>query len=268
MHALTFVSLMAPNADPLYQSLAAYLARCLARPVRFLGEVDWQERQRLLIHGDADFGVMCGAPYVRYQAVPAPPLALLAAPVMRHPRYGNQPVYFSDVISRADAPVRSFADLRGKTWVYNEPNSYSGYYVVCAHLADLGEDARYFGKTIASGSHEQSLGMVRTGAADASAIDSVVLERALEVSPELAAELRIIHTLGPSPIPPLVVHADRPRSLRHALREALLRMHQTHEGQHVLANSPISHFVSVDDAAYDPIRRRLDRASAVRLVLP
>ena len=267
MHELTFVSLMAPNADTLYQALTVYLSRCLDQPVRFWSEGDWQARQRLLVQGQADLGAMCGAPYVQYRQAPSPPLALLAAPVMRHARYGNQPIYFSDVIARANGPVRAFADLRGKTWVYNEPNSYSGYHAVCAHLADLGEDRRYFGKVCASGSHEQSLWMVRSGAADATAIDSLVLERALELSPDLAAELRIIQTLGPSPIPPLVVRADLPGSLRRALRAALLRMHETHEGQRALAHSPIAQFVHVNDAAYDPIRRRLDRASTVRLAL-
>jgi phosphonate transport system substrate-binding protein len=268
MQALTFASLMAPNADLFYRALAAYLARCLDHPVRFLGEIGWQERQRLLLQGQVDLGAMCGAPYVRQQEASSPPLDLLAAPVMRHPRYSNQPVYFSDIVVRADATVRTFADLCGKTWVYNEPNSYSGYYVVCAHLADLGADARYFDKVLASGSHEHSLEMVRSGAADATAIDSIVLERALELSPDLASELRSIDTLGPSPVPPLVVRADLPSTLRDALRAALLGMPETHAGQQVLANSPISHFVDIVDAAYDPIRQQLARASAVRLALP
>jgi len=62
-----------------------------------------------------------------------PPVELLAAPVLEGERYRDQPIYFSDVIVARRNPARSFADLRGASWSYNDPDSHSGYGVVLYH---------------------------------------------------------------------------------------------------------------------------------------
>ena len=65
-------------------------------------------------------------------------LELLAAPVLDGPRYEQQPVYFSDVIVRADSPYHTLEDLAGETWAYNEESSHSGYNLVYASLLERG----------------------------------------------------------------------------------------------------------------------------------
>jgi phosphonate transport system substrate-binding protein len=121
-----------------------------------------------------------------------PPIELLAAPVLRGARYGGRPVYFSNVILRRDSRFRTFADLRGARWAYNEPNSHSGFGVVRYHLARLGEMSGYLGRVIKTGWHEGSIQLVAAGTADASAIDSQVLAVALREHPHLARWLRVI----------------------------------------------------------------------------
>jgi phosphonate transport system substrate-binding protein len=174
-------------------------------------------------------------------------------------------VYFSDVLALSTSSFQSFADLRGATWAYNEPGSHSGYNVARAHLATLGETAGYFGRAIQSGAHQTSLQLLLEGAIDATAIDSTVLETELQAHPEIEARIRVVTTLGPSPIPPWVVLRSVPQELRTALRTLLLQMHTDPRGRALLAGARIARFEGVDDQAYDPIRRMDRQAVQVRL---
>ncbi len=251
--ALTLATCQAGNTVPISRAIAGYLSQRLARPVRFLDGLDWREAYAALASGRIDIGWICGRPYVDLLAAGGP-LALLAAPVMAGARYGGRPIYFSDVVVRRDSPFQRFADLRGASWAYNEPGSQSGYHVTRYHLARLGETGQYFGRIVASGGHVRSLAMILAGQIDASAIDSTVLEWQLARDPALAGRFRVVETLGPSPIPPLVVAGERGLALREQLRAALLALPETVEGQAFLALGGLSRFAAVNDSDYDAIR--------------
>src|SRR5262249_17484921 len=136
---LTLASYLAENARDVHEAIAAYLATRLAEPAGPLAGVEWPERLRLLDAGRVDVGFLCGWPYAQRADKPDPPIQLLAAPVMAAARYGGRPVYFTDVVVRRDSPARTFADLRGRSYAYNEPGSHSGYNVPRDHLLGLGE---------------------------------------------------------------------------------------------------------------------------------
>ena len=263
---LRLVSLMAPNADPTYAAIAEYLAQHTDLLVEWRGDAPWTERQQWVEQGEAEIVFMCGAPYVRNVERRRYALDVLVAPVMRAERYRRRPVYFSDVVVPAASPVQTFADLRGARWVYNEPQSYSGYHVVCAYLAMQGAAGDFFGRSLESGSHQASLRMLLAGAGDAAAIDSIVLEREYQQDPTLADELRVITTLGPSPIPPVVCAGHVPADVRRTLRECFVKMHRDRTGQQILHDGLLDRFVPTADAAYDGIREQLKRGSAVQLV--
>jgi phosphonate transport system substrate-binding protein len=171
-------------------------------------------------------------------------------------------VYFTDVIVRCDDPARTFADLRGRVWAYNDEGSHSGYNVVRHHLLALGETGGYFGRVVASGSHQNSIRKVLDREIDASGIDSTVLETEMARRPELEADLRTIATIGPSPIPPVVVARRLDPTLKARLRDLFLGMSVDPEGRAVLAEGRMAGFVPVRDADYDPIREMARRAAA------
>src|SRR4029079_3392753 len=121
------------------------------------------------------------------------------------------------------SPQRSFADLRGASWAYNEPYSHSGYMTVLHHLATLGEDLGYFSRMVEAGFHETAIRMVADGRVDAAAIDSQVLDIELREHPGLAAAVRRIASIGPSTIQPVVVSRSRLTDAeRDVVRRALL----------------------------------------------
>ena len=260
-HIITIVSLLSDNARPTCQRIADYLSAHAGVRATLVTGMPWQAQQQLLDQGKAEVGFICGLPYVRK----VERFELLAAPVMRAPRYQGRPVYFSDVIVRHDSPFRSFADLRGATWAYNEPGSFSGCVGPLAHLAALGEKSGYFGRAVESGAHLRSLELIAEGTVDASAIDTTVMELELRRRPELAAQFRVVDTIGPSPIPPVVIARGVAPEIKRRLRDALLHMHEDREGQVILSDGMLARFVAVHDADYDDIRRKALSAEEVSL---
>ncbi len=265
METLKITSIQSPNADFFPRTVAEYLSERLGLPIDFVSDPPWSDRERMLDAGEVQAGWICGLPYVRKVARLQPQIELLAAPVMRAPRYQNHPVYFSDVTVHRDSPFRSFLDLRGASWAYNEPNSHSGYNLTCYQLAKMGENGEFFGEVIAAGAHLTALDLILARRVDASAIDSTVLELAIAEDPRIARSIRTVATWGPSPIPPWVVRVDVDTGLRTALREALLSMHRDPRASDLLARAQVARFVAVTDADYDPIREMARLAERVSL---
>lgn len=260
---LRFTSIQSPNADYICRAITRYAAAELGVPAEFVDDISWQQREQRLDEGRIQVGWICGLPYVWKAAQDKPPVQLLAAPVMQHPRYQKRPIYFSDVVVRADCRYLAFGDLRGACWAYNEPHSHSGYNVTRYHLATLGATAGYFGQVVEAGSHLRALSMVLDGRVDASAIDSTVLELELQSHPELQGQIRIVETLGPSPIPPWVVSSSVSPHLREAIRQVFLQMHRHPRGQRILSDGQMERFVKVEDSDYDAIREMARLAKEV-----
>ena len=120
---------------------------------------------------------------------------------------------------------------------------------------------------VESGAHQRSLRMIVDGEIEASAIDSTVLEAELERHPQLALDIKVIDTLGPSPMPPWVMLKTLPRNLRDDIRAALLEMHAEADGAAILASWRIARFVGATHADYDSLRRMAGAAANVRLAL-
>lgn len=253
---------MAPNADAMCQAMASLLERELAIAVHWIDAVPWYERERMLDAGDIDLCWICGLPYVE-KAQRGAAIGACAAPVMQHPRYGDQAVYFSDVVVRADSDIRGFADLQGKSWAYNEPRSHSGFNLVRCHLATQGLQWSFFDEVVAAGSHQGALEMVLAGAVAGAAIDSTVLEAELRHRTELAERIRVVSTLGPSPSPPWVLSMRMPSRLRARLTDFLTSLHRLPAGTAVLNSWGVDRLQAVDAAFYEPIRHMARIAIAV-----
>jgi phosphonate transport system substrate-binding protein len=258
---LVFATYLAPNIRPVYEHIAASVAAELGRPARLItGESFGQVRS-----GEVDFAFLCGLPYVRLARETPSPVVLLAAPVLTGPRYHGRPIYFSDVIVRADNDAVAFDDLRGRSWAYNEPDSHSGYLVTLFRLHEMGESKGFFGRSVMTGFHQESIKRVAAGEIDASAIDSQVLAIEMLRHPDLRRQLRVIDALGPSTIQPLVAAGHVPAAVRKDVRDVVLGVGESSRGRAALARGMVSHFEAVDDARYDDIRRMLDAVESVGL---
>jgi phosphonate transport system substrate-binding protein len=242
---------------PLYRFITRYVGERLGCPTKLVVGSSYEQLVR-----EVDLAFVCGLPYVELTRGRDPVVEPIAAPVLQGDRYGGRPIYFSDVIVHRDSPFQSFQDLRGRSWCYNEPHSQSGYGIIRYHLLQIGETNGYFSKVIRTGFHERSLHLVCTGEVDASAIDSQVLAIARRTRPELVSQLRVIDTLGPSSIQPIVAARRLPDRWKTDLRNVLLAMHQDPVAKKWLAHGFVDRFLAVTDADYDDIRHMLAAAEA------
>lgn len=258
MDSLRFGTFLAPNVMPVYQAVADEVERRLGIPTELVVETDYaactEDRDEVCF--------VCSLPYVEFERRGLAPAAPVAAPVLAGARYGGRPVYFSDVIVRRDSPFRSFLDLRGRSWAYNEPLSHSGYGITRYHLVQLGETHGFFGEVVEAGFHEEAIRLVAAGEVDASAVDSQVLAVALRDDPALRESLRVVEALGPSTIQPVAVSRRVPHELREEIRRVLTTMHEDPALRARLALGLVERFVAVGPEDYHDIRRMLAACEA------
>lgn len=257
---------MANNAEPFARAVAQSLGRAIGVPIEFVADCPWPQREQMLYEGEVHVAWLCGLPYVREADRRAPRIELLAAPVMCPARYGAQPFYFTDVLVRRDHRARTLADLHGASLAINEPNSHSGYEVLRHALAEQGLPTGFFAEVIESGAHQRSLEMIESGTVDAAPIDSTVLETEVRARPELATRLRVVATLGPSPMPPWVASTRLAPEVRSRLRRAFLAFGADVQSRQALERADVLSFAVVDDDWYMPIRQMA--LSAARYPLP
>ena len=265
MPDLRLASCMAENSELVCRLVAAYLAARLDLTVEYISGISWQERERRFDRGEIDILWLCGLPYVDKIDSLRANMELLAVPVPAGERYQDQPIYFSDVVVRRESRFESFAQLRAAPWAFNEPRSHSGFNVVRAHLAELGLRHGFFGELVESGAHSASVELILTGRVDGAAIDSTVLEWLLSQRLELARQIRVIETIGPSPIPPWVISKEVPENRRRELRTLLLDMHRETFGRDILDRGRLRRFAAAQDGDYDPIRIMSRKSAEVSL---
>jgi phosphonate transport system substrate-binding protein len=256
---------MAENSEAFCQEVAGYVHDELRIPTEYVTGIPWQERERLFDGSEIEILWLCGLPYVHKADTSESSVEILAVPVRLGRRYRARPIYFSDVVVRADSRFHFFSDLRGASWAYNEPRSHSGFNVVRFHLAELGHERGFFSAVYQSGAHLTSVQMVLSGAVDGAAIDSTVLEWSAAGHKELMDDIRVIHTLGPSPVPPWVISKRVPEKLRGEIRALLIGMERDPVGKTILEGSGVARFAVAQDRDYDPIRLMAARAEQVSL---
>lgn len=256
---------MAENSEGFCRAVASFIENRIRIPTQYVTGIPWQERESLFDGGEIHILWLCGLPYVEKADMAQNKLELLAVPTPCGERYQDRPVYFSDVVVRRDRPFQTFFDLRGASWAYNEPRSHSGFNAVRAYLAGFGERDNCFGAVVESGAHHASLEMVLSGQIDGAAIDSTVLEWLVTERAGLAEEIRVIDTIGPSPMPPWVISRQVPAKLRDDIRTLLLGMHTEPFGRVMLARARLDRFVEAADRDYDPMRVMARKAEQVSL---
>lgn len=243
MQRLRIITYLSPSIPA---ALYELIARDLGEQLGVVAELAFEPRisgplagdDDLFDRGAADVGFLC-APSFRWLNALQRSVELLPLPVPTDARAGGRPVYFADVVVRADSPARTFADLAGARWSFNDRNSKSGWFSMLERIAPRAP-AEFFGELVAAGSHLRSLDLVATGAADAAAIDSNVLR----ANPR--PELRVLESWGPFPIQPAVVRAGLAR--KESIAAALLTMHERHGT--ALAQHGVARFVAGDETAY------------------
>ena len=227
-----------------------YLERHLGRPVKFVQRHSYSEVTRLLLNGDLDSAWICGFPYV----LDADRLQLVAVPTFR-----GEPLYQSYLIVPAsDQVTSSILELEGKTFVYSDPDSNSGYLVPRVTLLRLGRDPEtFFARTFFAWAHHDVIAAVGERLADGGAVDGYVWEMLKEIQPELISRTRVVAKSAKYGFPPLVASEDLPEPDFRALQRVMLQMDQDPLGIALLEELNLDGFILGHQSLYDDIRANL-----------
>jgi len=179
-------------------------------------------------------------------------LDLVATPVSTIPGCKGD-TYSSMVIVRADAKLRTLADLRGASVAFNGTDSQSGVQTLREAVAPLADGKPFFGQGIKSGAHRDSIKAVARGVADCAAIDAVCWAMAQRFEAEAVANLRVIHQTSPAPALPFVTRRGGPVS---AVRAALENAIAAGLGEPLFIHA----FAEPDSSRYDALVKRVETA--------
>lgn len=205
--------------------------------------------------GKADFGWICSTSYVDLATRQDQPTIELAgvAWVPLDEGSGHQPIYFGDVVVRADAPYRNLSDLAGQRVGCNDEVSLSGHYALRLALDEVGVDPDAFAELVFTGGHHRSLDLLLDQTLDAATVDSVVRSSRAAVDPEVDG-LRVLARLGPWPVQPLISRSDLDPEIRRRAVEALVASNEDADMQRQLREAALCCFVPVEADHYAAIR--------------
>jgi ABC-type phosphate/phosphonate transport system substrate-binding protein len=151
--------------------------------------------------GACDIGFLCVPSYRRLAALDPTPIRLVdAAPVPADPRCEGRPVFFVELVVRAEIGCESLRDLDGRVIAGNDTESLSGSVALDEALAHL--DGAVVPKRVYTGSHHASLAALAAGQIDAAVVDSNTL-----IAAGLPAGCVVAEVWGPFPVQPVVVAA-------------------------------------------------------------
>jgi len=239
-----------------YAPLLEYLSQKLERPVERIQRRTYREINDLLRRGEVDLAFVCTSSYLIGKDQFG--LELLVAP-----QVDGQTTYRAKMLVRAASPYDQLEDLRGQVFAFTDPTSFTGRAYPVYLLQQMGETPQtFFSRTFFTYSHDVAIRAVVDGLADGASVDSLVLDFALKREPQLASQIRVIHTSEAFGMPPVVVSPNLRPPLKAELRDLLLNMHLDAQGQAALAALGYERFVLVSDDDYQSAR---DILAQVRL---
>ena len=145
------------------------LSAALGLPVKLYESSDYNGVIQAISSGQVDLAQIAGGGYANVDAQ----AGSLVAPILTPRQAEGETGYYSALVVRADSPIRSLADMKGKSLGYVDFNSTSGYLVPRAKFREQGLDPdTYFGKTSFAGGHTQAVMALANGQFDAAILQA------------------------------------------------------------------------------------------------
>lgn len=186
---------------------------------------------------------MCGWPFMMASPRPVP----LAAPLPSPARYRGKPVYFTDLIVHRDSNYRTLADTFGGRVAWTIETSHSSFNALRHHLLQHRTPER-------PKLYSESVGSLVT-------VASYAVDLWRHNEPEKLADVRVIATTEPAPVPLLVAHPGLPPATAERLRDALFAAADEPALDGVLSDLCLTGFAPVTTEDY---RRAGDWDAAAR----
>lgn len=200
------------------QKIAEAIGNKLGRPVLLIHRRSYAELNQLLSKGGADIALLSTGAYSIYGQREG---YVLLAMQQRH----GLPYYLSYVIVPRQSVISSLLDLKGRSFAYTDPLSYSGCLAVNRQISESGLDPNtFFGYSYFTYSNDKSLRAVAGRFVDGASIDSLAYEYLQKNHPDLIEKVRIVAVLPPVGTEPIVARSQFP--YKNEVQNILLHLHE------------------------------------------
>jgi phosphonate transport system substrate-binding protein len=225
--------------------LQKYLEQQLGRPVELIIPTNYNATVEGLGNGSLDVAYLGGLTFVKARAL-----------------YGVIPLVQRDIdrqfhslfITKSNSGISNLAQLKGRTFCFDDINSTSGhlYPYLAMKQAGISPDTslkafRY------SGSHPATIQAVEAGVCDAGAVDETVY-KSMADDKKLPADLEVFQRVGPFADYVWAARKDLSLHDQQAIAAAFLRLQPGRDGA-VLDILRGQHFVPADGGAYGDVER-------------
>ena len=175
-------------------------------------------------------------------------------------------VFTSKFIVPADSPVRSLAELKGKTFAFGSPSSTSGHLMPRYFLLQDGIDPdRDFARIAFSGAHDATVAFVASGRAEGGVLNASVMDKLLEKGDANAGRVRVIATTPPYFDYNWTVRPGLDGALREKIAKAFLALDPANPAhRELMALQRASKFVPTRTENYDGIERAARSAGLIK----
>ncbi|MBI4963765.1 MAG: phosphate/phosphite/phosphonate ABC transporter substrate-binding protein [Desulfomonile tiedjei] len=240
-----------------YREMLEYIGEKLNREVLLVQRKTYGEINELLGKGEIDFAFLCSGPYALEKDKYG--LELLATPEINGSHF-----YHAYLMVNERSSFKDLEDLRGKTFAFTDPDSNTGRLVPTNWLEELGERPEtFFGQTIYTYSHDNSIMAVAKGMVDGASVDGLIWDFYNRRNPAITNSTRVIRKSAPYGTPPLVASKNLPAEAKGQIRKLLFSMHQDVKGRRILDQLMIDRFIEPSDDWYEGIRE-MSRKTAPR----
>ncbi|MDM0020828.1 phosphate/phosphite/phosphonate ABC transporter substrate-binding protein [Variovorax saccharolyticus] len=139
----------------------------------------------------------------------------------------GESIYYAGMFTKADAPVATVKEIKGKRMAFGDVNSASSFTFQIAMLLDAGLDpVRDLAAIRLTGSHANSLAALTQGQVDVAALSFDSYEKAVELGAVDPKTIKVIAKSIPIPYPPLALNSKLPEPLKARLKDAFATVHK------------------------------------------
>ena len=244
-----------PASAEAWRAVIDWVSREAGVPVEFTEHAPPKLLSDLWARSDLGIVQMCGLP----ASLRTPPPTVLAAPVPSLARYGGKAVYMSDIAVKADSPFQKLEDTFGGVAGYTLKDSQSGYFAFRTLLLAKHPGAKY--RKIVGGllNPRGVIKALAEGRIDVGPLDGYVFDLIRAGDPAAAAQVRVIASSDPTPMPPLIATAALNPSQIEKLRRAFIKVQSEKSLEAARRALLVERFVVPNISVYDETRRRAER---------
>lgn len=228
------------NAQPLKK----YLEETLKKEVELIVTTDYSSMIEAMRFNRIEVAYFGPLSYVLAKSK-APGIEPFAVGVSK-----GSPTYKGVIIALADGPVKSIADIKGKTMGFGDNASTSSHLIPRAYLARAGLIGETDYKLAHLGTHDAVARSVQAGQVQAGGLSQEIFNVLVSKGTIDGTKVKVLAESDPIPNYPMVMQGSLAPALKDAIRKAFIEL----KDAAILKTFRAEGFVATDDKAYDILR--------------